>query len=291
MMDEIIGDSLDHKGEYKLHGFPVYVISGGVGTSGEQLARTVLAQFPDSEITIRIFPKVFTTNQVQQILDNALSAGAVVAHTFVDPSLRQFLKKYSHDVNVISIDLIGPLMETLSVKLDLEPLGKPGMYRQLFKSYFDRIDAMDYVLAHDDGKNPGGWKNAEIVLLGASRVGKSPLSMYLSVLGWKVANIPLVVGIKPNDTLFEIDQSHVIGLTIAPSELIEHRKHRQRQLGVIRTNAEYIDPAKVYGELEDIESFFRRNRISFVNVTGKPIETSADEIIRLVRKNINRERD
>jgi regulator of PEP synthase PpsR (kinase-PPPase family) len=291
MMDELIGDSLDHKGENKPRGFPVFVISGGVGTSGEQLARTVLAQFPDSEITIRIFPKIFTTNQVQQILDNALSAGAVVAHTFVDPSLRQFVKKYSQYVNVVSIDLIGPLMETLSVKLDLKPLGKPGMYRELFKSYFDRIDAMDYALAHDDGKNPGGWKNAEIVLLGASRVGKTPLSLYLSVLGWKVANIPLVVGIKPKDTLFEINQSRVIGLTIAPSELIEHRKHRQRQLGVIRTNAEYIDPAKVFSELEDIESFFRRNKISFINVTGKPIETSADEIIRLVRKNIKRDGD
>lgn len=290
-MDEFNGDSLGQKGEFKPRGFPVYVISGGVGTSGEQLARTVLAQFPESEITIRIFPKLFTTNQVQQILDKALSERAVIAHTFVDPSLRQFVKKYSHDVNVISIDLIGPLMETLSVKLDLEPLGKPGMYRQLYKSYFDRIDAMDYALAHDDGKNPGGWKNAEIVLLGASRVGKTPLSMYLSVLGWKVANIPLVVGINPKDTLFEIDQSRVIGLTIAPSELIEHRKHRQRQLGVIKTNVEYIDPAKVFGELEDIESFFRRNKISFVNVTGKPIETSADEIIRLVRKNIKRDGD
>lgn len=289
-MDELAGVPSDPKGEKRPVGFPIYVISGGVGSSGEQLARTVLAQFPDSEVIIQVFPKIYSKKQVHQIIDNALGAGAIVAHTFVDPVLRQVVKNYSQKVNVTTIDLIGPLMENLSAKLGKDPLGKPGMYRQLYKSYFDRIDAMDYALAHDDGKNPEGWKDAEIVLLGASRVGKTPISLYLSVLGWKVANIPLVAGIPPRDSLFEIDKRRVIGLTIVPSELIDHRKHRQRLLGVISTNTDYVDPIKIYEEIEAIEKFLRKKQIPMVNVTGKPIETSADEIVRLVRKKLKRER-
>lgn len=269
---------------------PVFVISGGVGSSGEQLVRTVLAQFPNSEVSIRVFPKVYTKKHVRQILDDALKTGAIVAHTFVDPVLRDVVQKYSHKVNVIAVDLVGPLLLNLTNKLDQEPLGKPGMYRQLYKTYFDRIDAMDYTLAHDDGKNARGWKEAEIILLGASRVGKTPISLYLSILGWKAANVPLIAGVPPNDDLFEMDQRRLIGLTIAPGDLIEHRKHRQRLLGVLNIGADYIDPIKVYEELEDIEKFFRRNRIPVVNVTGKPIETSADEAIQLVRRKLKKTR-
>jgi regulator of PEP synthase PpsR (kinase-PPPase family) len=189
-------------------------------------------------------------------------------------------------VGVVAIDLIGSLIEKLADRLDQVPLGKPGMYRQLYKSYFDRIDAMDYTLAHDDGKNPHGWDSAEVIILGPSRVGKTPISLYLSVLGWKVANIPLVPGIHPNKHLSEIDPRRLVGLSISPGELIEHRQHRQRLLGVISVDADYIDPVKVYEEIETVEKFFRRNKIPLVNVTGKPIETSADEILRVVRRNL-----
>ncbi len=268
----------------------LYIISGGIGSSGEQIVRTVLAQFPDSDVSIQIFPKVNTKKQIHQILDNALRIDAIVAHTFVDPVLRKEVINYSQEVNVVAVDLIGQLLENLAIKLDQIPLGKPGLYRQLYKSYFDRIDAMDFALAHDDGKNFGGWKDAEIVLLGASRVGKTPISLYLSVLGWKVANIPLVAGVAPKDDLFEIDRRRLIGLTIAPSDLIEHRKHRQRLLGVIKVNADYIDPVKVYEEIEEIERFFRRHRIPVVNITGKPIETSADDVIRLVQRKLKQTR-
>jgi regulator of PEP synthase PpsR (kinase-PPPase family) len=269
---------------------PVFVISGGVGSSGEQIVRTVLAQFPHSDVSIQVFPKVNTKKRVKQILNDAHNTGAIVAHTFVDPGLRWIVKKYSKQVKVVTVDLIGPLMENLAIKLKQEPLGKPGLYRQLFKSYFDRIDAMDYALDHDDGKNQKGWASAEIILLGASRVGKTPISLYLSVLGWKVANIPLVAGIKPREILFDLDQRRLVGLTIAPSDLIEHRQHRQRLLGVINIDTDYIDPVKVFEELEEIEKFYRRNRIPIVNVTGKPIESCADEVIKLVRKKLKRAR-
>ena len=263
---------------------PVFVISGGVGASGEQLARTVLAQFPEAQVQIELFPKVLNPEQVKETLQQAKDAGAIVAHTFVDPELRKVVRKTAAKIDLIAIDLVGPLMETLSEKLGAEPLGKPGLYRQLYKSYFDRIQAMNYSLDHDDGKNREGWAQAEIILLGASRVGKTPLSLYLSILGWKVANVPLVAGIHPHPSLFELKEPQLVGLTMAPSELIEHREHRQRNLGVSGGKSDYTNPLKVFEELEAIEKNFKRHRIPMVDVTGKPIETSADEIIRIVRK-------
>jgi [pyruvate, water dikinase]-phosphate phosphotransferase / [pyruvate, water dikinase] kinase len=277
---------MEEPNSQKKKSFPLYVMSGGVGSSGEQLARTVLAQFQNVNVEIEVFPKISTKLQVQQILQNASVDGAVIAHTFVDPKLRRILKETAEELDLVAIDLIGPLIETLSEKISQEPLGKPGLYRQLYQSYFDRINAMDYTLAHDDGKNPQGWQDAEIVLLSASRVGKTPVSLYLSVLGWRVANIPLVAGVSPRDEFFELDMRRVIGLTIAPSELIEHRKHRQSHLGAVGGKSDYIDPVKIFQELEEVEGFFRRNRIPIIDVTGKPIESSADEVIRLLRRKL-----
>jgi len=266
----------------------IYVLTGGVGSSGEQLVRTVLAQFPEVDIPVKIFSKLSNSNQVEQIIQDAASVGAIVSHTFVDPELRKIVKKVTHENGLAAHDLVGPLMDELAKRLGQVPLGKPGLYRKLYKSYFDRISAMDYGLDHDDGKNPGGWPDAEIVLLGASRVGKTPISLYLSVMGWKVANIPVVTGIPLREDLLTLDRRRVIGLTIAPSELIQHRKHRQRALGVGGRFSDYVDPQKVYEEIEEIESLYRRNKFSSVDVTGKPIETSADEIIHLVRRKISK---
>jgi len=266
----------------------LYILSGGVGSSGEQLARTVTAQFPEAAIEIKVFPKVFTKRHVEQIIEEAAKNKAVVAHTFVDPQLRKSVKSITQAYCIKSIDLIGPLMENLAEELDQEPLGKPGLYRQLYKSYFDRISAMDFGLDHDDGKNPHGWVDAEIVLLGASRVGKTPISLYLSVMGWKVANIPLIAGLPPRVEISNLDKDRLVGLTIAPGDLVEHRKHRQKALGLVGNDSDYVNPLKVYEEIQEIETFFRRNNISTLDVTGKPIESCADEIIQIVKRKLKK---
>jgi len=264
----------------------VYLLSGGVGASGEQLARTVLAQFPDADVDIQIFPKVFSRKQIRQILQQALDEDAIVAHTFVDPILRKEVEKFSDQLNLIAVDLVGSLMELLANQLGQQPLGKPGLYRQLHKSYFDRIGAMDYTLDHDDGKNSQGWADAEIVLVGPSRVGKTPISLYLSVIGWKVANIPIVAGISLKKSFFDLDVRRIIGLTISPSELIEHRKHRQSRLGVGHSKSDYVTPEKVFGEIEALDEFLKHHDLPVIDVTGKPIETSADEVLRILKRRL-----
>jgi [pyruvate, water dikinase]-phosphate phosphotransferase / [pyruvate, water dikinase] kinase len=263
---------------------PIYVISGGVGGSGEQVARTVLAQFQDAPVTLKIIPKVFREDHVENIFRQAAEEGALVVHTFVDEGLRLRAQELSDELALDAVDLVGPLIQPLADKLQQIPLGKPGLYRQLYQSYFERVAAMDYTLDHDDGQNPAGWSEAEIILVGASRVGKTPLSLYLSVLGWKVANVPIVTGIPPRDELFALDRGQIVGLTIDPTKLVEHRQHRQRRLGVGADKSDYVNAQKVFEELQTIEDLLHRHGIPMIDVTGKPIETSADEVLRKVKR-------
>jgi regulator of PEP synthase PpsR (kinase-PPPase family) len=162
-----------------------------------------------------------------------------------------------------------------------QSLGEPGLYRRLNKAYFDRVEAIEYSMTHDDGRHPEGWSQAELVLIGPSRVGKTPLSLYLSVLGWKVANIPIVPELDPPEKIFEMDKSLVIGLTIAPAHLMAFRQERQKRLGV-SGSSDYTNPERIYEELQEAEKFCKRAGIRVLDVTDKPIETSADEVIRLI---------
>ena len=266
--------------------FPVFVLSGGTGMAGEQVSRTVLAQFLGENVSVRVFPKILHKNQVKAILARAASEGAVIAHTFVDPKLRKTTTKTSEKLGVVAIDLVGPLMQNLSEKLGQEPLGTPGRYHQLHQTYFDRIKAINYTLAHDDGKNPQGWKDAEIILVGASRVGKTPLSLYLSMMGWNVANIPLIPGIPLKKELLEVDHRRVVGLTISPADLLEHRKNRQHLLG-LGNAVPYLDPIKIFEEIDAIEKLMKRHKFKIIDTTGKPIETSADDIKRILKRQLN----
>jgi regulator of PEP synthase PpsR (kinase-PPPase family) len=213
----------------------------------------------------------------------AAAAGAPLIHTMVEVSLRQALIELASAQGVVTIDLMGDLLNQLATMLGQEPVRQPGLYRQLRRDYFERVEAIEFTMSHDDGKNPQDWSQAEIVLVGVSRVGKTPLSMYLAVLGWQVANVPLVVELPAQPELFELEPGRVIGLSIEPGQLLAHRQQRQRQLGTFGPS-DYTDPAKVFEEVEAANRLMKRSRFSVVDITDKPIEASADEIINLVTR-------
>jgi len=262
---------------------PIYIVSGGVGASGEQLVYTVLAQFPGNKVNVITKRNVRQAEQLESILDEVVKTGGLVVLTLVDEDLRNQMIAMTCQRDVSVIDLMGDILSWLSSTLGRAPLGQPGLYRELNKDYFDRISAIDFAKAHDDGQNPEGWPAAEIVLIGVSRTGKTPLSMYLSVLGWKVANIPLVYGALPSPDIFTLDRRRVIGLTIEPGQLLIHRQQRQKTLGVVGVS-DYVDPVKIYEEIQAARNIFRQGGFSVIDVTDKPIETSADEIIRHISR-------
>jgi regulator of PEP synthase PpsR (kinase-PPPase family) len=267
---------------------PIYLVSGGVGASGEQLVNTVLAQFPDRQVSVVMVPRVRQAQQIEDVVAQAVESGGTIVHTLVDADLRQTLVRLAGEKEVVSIDLMGDLLSRLTQVLGQSPLGRPGLYRQQHRADLERVAAIHYSIDHDDGKHPDGWPEAEIVLVGVSRVGKTPLSMYLSVLGWRVANVPFVMGLPLPQKLFEVDSRRVIGLIIESGQLLIHRQQRQRRLGAPGPS-DYIDPAKIYEELQAARRLFRRKGFPIINVTDKPIESIADEVIARVTRRLHDE--
>jgi len=258
----------------------IYIISGGIGASAQQLVHTVLAQFPEDAVQITTLGNVRQPEQIAVVLRQAQCDGCLVVHTLIEPELRNFTVEEAARLGVEAIDLMGPLAGWVTRKIGAPPLGVPGLYRQLHREYFDRVSAIDFAIAHDDGKNPQDWPQAEAVLVGVSRVGKTPLSLYLAVLGLKVANYPYTPPIPFPEALFKLNARRVIGLTIEPGQLIQYRQRRQSQLGTPPGESEYVNPQAVFEEIEEAEKTFRRNRFTVIDMTDKTIEMGADEIIR-----------
>lgn len=262
---------------------PVYIVSGGVGSSGEHLVRTALAQFRDVHVQVEIIPNVHDTIQLARAISQAAQTRGIIVYTLVDSHLREQMLVQAREHNVVAIDLMGQLISQLTAMVGQKPLEQPGLYRQLRQAYFDRIEAIEFTVAHDDGRNVADLAQAEIVLIGVSRVGKTPLSMYLSVRGWKVANIPLVRESPPPPILFEIDARRVIGLTIDPGQLVSHRRIRQSRLGV-PPESDYTDPKVMFEEVEAARVLYRKSGFAVLDVTDKPIEESAEQVIALIRR-------
>jgi regulator of PEP synthase PpsR (kinase-PPPase family) len=267
---------------------PVYVVSGNLGALGEQLARTGLAQFEGVNIPLRIVQRVRQRHQLERIIDDAARENALIVHTMVNAEMRRALIEQARQKNVETIDALGPFLEYMTDRLQQKPVGQPGMYRQLHETYFKRIEANEFTVSQDDGVGHEKWQQAEIVLTGVSRVGKTPVSLYLSMLGWKVANVPLMPEMPPPQGLFKLDRRRVVGLTIDPTQLMLHRQHRQSQLGVIGKSS-YTHVEKIYAELQAAQKIFRRGGFKVIDVTNKPIESCADQIVDIVSRRLKTE--
>ncbi len=264
-------------------GPPIFVVSGGTGATGELLARTVLAQFPHVSVPLHIETHVLGAEQVHRVVARAAGIpGAIILHTMVNKDCRHLLAVEASRAGVVTFDLASPLLEHLSRELGILPLGQPGLYRHLHKSYFDRIEAIEFTVAHDDGKRSEDLPKAEIILIGVSRVGKTPLSMYLSMLGWKTANVPFVPEVPMPEELKQCDMRRVVGLIIEPAQLMVHRKVRAERTGI--PEGSYIDRDEMREEIRSAQHFFAKHGVTVVDTTNKPIETSAEEIASLVAR-------
>ncbi|MBP7634217.1 kinase/pyrophosphorylase [Candidatus Ozemobacteraceae bacterium] len=259
--------------------FRIFVVSGGVGACGEQVVNTVLAQFPDASVEVVTLGNIRENAQLDRAVDLAAEADGIIVFSLVEARLGAYLRKVANRRGITALDITGPLLETLANRLEMTPLGQPGLYRQLHREYFDRVAAIEFTMSHDDGRNQETWHEADILLLGVSRTGKTPLSIYLSVLGWKVANFPIVPGLEIPELLFRQNASRVIGLTLSPDRLLTFRRHRSGMLGM-RERTDYIDPNRVAEELEFAGRIFTKGGFEVMDVTDKTVEASANEIIK-----------
>ena len=176
---------------------PIYIVSGGKGIAGEIMVQSTLIQFPDNRIPVVIVPDVITDEKLNQAIDQARTTGGIIVHTMVDTKMRNKLKQRCAQVGVKEIDMMGELSDYVSQLLGVEPVCVPGLYRKVNQEYFDRIASIEFTLSHDDGLNSHKIFDADVVITGVSRVGKTPLSIYMAMFGWKVANIPLFPDVDP----------------------------------------------------------------------------------------------
>jgi len=231
-------------------------------------------------LKIVVRPDVRTKEQAHEVVREAAEAGGFVVHTFVKDEVHDELVKTAREHNVEAIDLMGPLIARLTETLAISPSEKPGLFSQLNKDYFRRIETMEFALSHDDGQRVEDLRKAELVLLGVSRTFKTPLSIYLAFKGWFVANVPITLEQEPPASLAKLDPGKVFCLDTNARQLADLRRTRADYLkGAV---AAYADPEYVRIELMHARQFYGKHPgWAVVTVTHKPIEEVATEILTL----------
>ena len=201
--------------------------------------------------------------------------------TLIDSALRQRATELCERHGLPACDLLGAPLEALQQASGAEAEMVPGRPVALETDYFQRVAAMEFAVKHDDGLSGEGLSEADIVIIGVSRTGKTPLSMYLGYLGYKTANTPLVPGVEPPQQLFRVDRAKIVGLTIDPERLQRIRGRRLRAMGG-RARDNYADLAKILEELDDCTAVFRRLGCPVIDVSELSIEEIALRIVRSV---------
>jgi hypothetical protein len=245
------------------------------------MVHSLIIQYPENKVPVIVIPNIQSNDKIIEVVQKVKQTGGILTHTMVSSILRHRLIEECRLQGVREIDFMGPLADYLETELGLASISVPGLYRRINAQYFDRIEAIEYAMTHDDGLNPGRLLEAEIILTGVSRSGKTPLSVYMSMFGWKVANIPLVKGIEPPKELFEVNPLRVFGLNIGFNHLIAQRHKRLEQMGNL-SNVIYTDNSSVREELRFANFIFDKGGFTKINVTNKPIETTANEIIGII---------
>jgi len=261
----------------------IYAVSDASGTTAERVVRAALVQFDEQNISIKLHGGVRNPAHVRKIVSEVAASGGFIVHTFVYEELRRVMLQEGRSLNVITIDLMGPLLARLSDLLATPPRAEPGIFQPFDQAYLERIDAIDFTVRHDDGRNSHDLDRADIILVGVSRTSKTPLSIYLSYRGWRVANVPIILGITPPSNLFEVPPRRVVGLVIRPERLNELRQVRVERMGTHSLG--YADLDYVRREVAYAYQLFDRRRDwPLVDVTAKPIEEAASEVVTLLGK-------
>ncbi len=261
----------------------LYIVSDSVGETAEQVAKAVIGQFETRNYELRRFPFTTEKSQLLEILEEAKKEQAIIIFTMVVNGLREFLIEEAEKVKVQTVDIMTPLLNLVSKRLDLKPKKEPGTIRRLDEKYFKKIEAIEFAVKYDDGKDPRGINKADIVLVGISRTSKTPLSMYLAHRNIKAANVPLVPEVTPPKELFNAPSEKIIGLTTNPRKLIEIRQERLKALG-LRDGANYASMERILEELDYADRVMKKLKCPVIDVSTRAVEESASIILEIFKE-------
>ncbi|MHB1420162.1 MAG: pyruvate, water dikinase regulatory protein [Bacillota bacterium] len=268
----------------------VYVISDSLGETAELVARAATSQFNSGHVEMRRIPYVTDKDYLEEIIAEAATHDRVIiAYTIVVQEVKEHLIKLANEKNLIAVDLLGPLIRSLADVLGLQPRMEPGLLRKLDEQYFRKVEAIEFAVKYDDGKDSRGLLHADVVMIGVSRTSKTPVCMYLAHKRIKAANIPLVPEVSPPEELFQTARRRIVGLTISPNLLFEIRQARLKSLG-LAAGADYANMDRIMKELEYSEGIMKRIACPIIDVTNRAVEETASRILEIYFKGERHER-
>ncbi|MDG6094719.1 kinase/pyrophosphorylase [Acetobacter sp. AN02] len=266
----------------------LHLISEGTGQTLEAMSRACAPHFPNTELESRHWNLVRTSAQLQRAITGIEEEPGPVLSSLIDRDLAKELREGCARVGVKIHDVMTPTLEFLERATGESASGEPGAQYVMGREYHRRIDAMHYVLAHDDGQETRGLSGADVVLVGVSRASKTPTCIYLANRGIKAANVPLVPGAPVPKELLN-SQVPVIGLTISPDALLEIRKTRMGTMvpdnqrgGASLTQPDYVNPERIREELLWARRLCVQNRWPLIDVTRRSIEETSAAILDLL---------
>lgn len=261
--------------------FHIHLVSDSTGETLNAMARAVCARFTDILPIEHIYALVRSTRQLDRALEEISGAPGVVMHTIVDPGLRSALEEGCRRLEMPCIAALDPVISAMSRYLGARISTRVGAQHALTNDYFDRIEALDYAIAHDDGQGGQDLTQADVILVGVSRTSKTPTCIYLAHRGVRAANVPLVPGRPPPPELFELKNTLIVGLITSPDRLIQIRRNRLLSLKESR-ESDYVDGDAVRSEIIAARRLFERMNWPVIDITRRSVEETAAAIINLL---------
>ncbi len=265
--------------------FVIHKISDATGETLDVVTRACLVQFSDVDIDERRWTMVRNIETLNKVLDGVRQTPGFVLFTLVDDVLSERLVQGCKQLNVPCIDLLHPVLNQLSNYLGLERGSRPGSQHVMDADYFSKIEALHFVLAHDDGQSLGDIDDADVVLVGVSRTTKTPTCIYLANQGIKAANVPIIPGMALPESLIRAECPLRVGLTKDPRRLVQIRRQRLKMQGQAE-ETDYIDPDAVTQEIREAKRLYSKHGWPIIDVSRKSVEETAATILQLYHNRI-----
>jgi hypothetical protein len=270
--------------------FDIHMVSDSTGETVSSVMRSVMSQFEKVEVEEHTWALVRTEGQMDRVLQSIEENPGPVLYTIIDRDMQAKLIKFCRKLRLPCIPVLAKITNELSSYFGVQAKAKPGRQYELDEEYFEKVDAIHYTLAHDDGQETETLDEADIILVGASRTSKTPTCVYLSYKGLYVANVPYVQGVPLPKNLFTIKEPLIVGLVISPERLGQIRKSRLLSLNEDKTTS-YVDEEAILEELRESRKIFAKNNWPVIDVTRKSVEETSAQIMQIYSKYAQKKED
>lgn len=256
----------------------IYAVSDSVGETAEEVARAAAVQFNSHVKEIKRIPNITDISMVDELLYKLRGSNVLIVYTIIIPEIKRYLEEKTREYEISAVDILSPVIDNIEQLTGLKSKHEAGLLRKMNLEYFKRVDAIEFAVKNDDGKDPRGILKADAVLIGVSRTSKTPLSMYLAHKNVYVANLPIVPEVEPPKELYMIPGEKIYGLIIQPEKLNEIRRERLRFLG-LNDSASYANIDRIKEELSFSRKIMKNLNCMVIDVTNKAVEEIASIIL------------